>query len=222
MIANSLENRRRHRPSLLGQLSRYLVYILLAIVFLAALYHVAGAYPLATLIFATVIAIAVVGVVLYIWELTIIGWIVDFLSQIGIPKGQAKAVPLEREQVGEITVVNLRNNIATVTDCQVVEEQLKRLIDDEHQCDFVFDFLQAGNVARSFRTVMINTMKAAQKEAERLGKRRRPVVLSHGETFRVFDDRQHAIEEMSKHDGHGWVAVCSVPVGIRAVSEAAE
>ena len=38
--------------------------------------------------------------------------------------------------------------------------------------------------------------------------------------FRVFADREAAIEEMGKHDGHGWVVLCSVTPGTRAVPEA--
>lgn len=175
-------------------------------------------FPLETLIFATVIAIAVMGVVLYIWGLVIIGWVVDFLSDIGMPKFLARPVPLQYEQVGEIVVVTLRDNIATAGHCLSVEKQLKRLVDEQH-CDFVLDFLYAGNVSTSFRGVMLRLMKAARREAEKLGKPYFPLALPQGELFRVFDDGQRAIEEMSKHAGHGWVVLCSVPVGIRAVSE---
>jgi hypothetical protein len=66
---------------------------------------------------------------------------------------------------------------------------------------------------------MVHFMKAARREAGKLGKPYRPVALPHGPVFRVFDDRECAVEEMSKHDGHGWVVLCSVPDGIRAVSD---
>ena len=59
------------------------------------------------------IAIAGIGIILYIGELFIIGWVVDFLSELGMPKFLAKPVPLEFEQVGEIIVIKLRDNIAT-------------------------------------------------------------------------------------------------------------
>jgi hypothetical protein len=34
----------------------------------------------------------------------------------------------------------------------------------------------------------------------------------------VFEDRQRALDAMAKHDGHGWVVLCGVPFGLRAVS----
>ena len=128
-------------------------------------------FPLETLILATVIAIAVAGVILYIGELFVLGWIVDFLSDLGMPKFKALAVPLDWEQVGEIIVVNLRDNIASAAQCRTVEKQLKRLI-DEHHCDFVLDFTSAGRISMNFRGVMLNLMKAARREAENLGKPR--------------------------------------------------
>jgi len=164
----------------------------------------------------TVIAIAGIGVVLYIGELVIIGWVVDFLSAIGMPKFQARAIPLEYEPVGEIIVVTLRDNVATAGQCQSVQNQLKHLI-DEHRCDFVLDFFHAGRISKSFRGVMLHVMKAARREAERLGKLDQPVGLPGREEFSVFDDRQSAVEEMSRNGGHGWVVLCSVPVGTRAV-----
>ena len=194
----------------------FLASFLFVLAICAVLFSVARRFPLETLIFATVIAIAVAGVILYIWELTIIGWVVDFLSEIGMPKFQARQVALEFEQVGEIIVVTLRDNIATLRDCHSVQKQLTDLI-DEHHCDFVLDFLNAGRISTKFREVMISLMKAARREAEKLGKPDRPVPLPHGEVFRLFDDRAQAVEEMFKHGGHGWVVLCSVPVGTRAV-----
>ena len=135
-----------------------------------------------------------------------------------MPKSQARSVPLEHEQVGEIIVVKLRNNIATDRQCLSVQKQLKCLI-DEHHCNFVLDFLYAEKTSKSFRGVMVHLMKAARREAGELGKPYRPVALPHGAVFRVFNDRERAVEEMSKHEGHGWVVLCSVPVGIRAVSD---
>ncbi len=173
-------------------------------------------YPLETLIVVGILAIAVLGIVLYIWELVVIGWIVDFLTAIGMPKIQITA-RLQYEQIGEIIVVTLRDDVATVLQCQAVQKQLKRLV-DEHHCDFVLDFYYSGSVSTSFRGVMVGLMKAARREAERLGKTHRPLELPYGDVFRIFDDRQRALEAMSKHDGHGWVVLCSVPVGIRAVS----
>ncbi|MGA2034871.1 MAG: hypothetical protein ABSG68_21685 [Thermoguttaceae bacterium] len=181
----------------------------------AVLLSVFKSFPLETLFITALFVVAGVGIVLYIGELVVIGWVVDFLWEIGMP--HARPVPLEFEQVGEIIVVKLRDNIGTVRQCQTVQKQLKGLI-DEHHCDFVLDFFCAGNISRRFRGVMVHVMKAARREAEQLGKPYRPVALPRGELFRVFDGRQRAVEEMSKHDGHGWVVLCSVPVGIRAVS----
>jgi len=175
-------------------------------------------YPLEILIIVGVFVACGIAVVLYVGELVIVGWVVDFLSELGVPKIQAMPGPLEYEQVGEIIVVKLRDNIATIGLCLAVQKQLKALI-DEHYCDFVLDFLRAEKISKSFREVMVQFMKAARSEAGRLGKPYRPIALSRGEVFRVFDDRERAVEEMSKHDGHGWVVLCSVPVGVRAVSD---
>ena len=96
-----------------------------------------------------VIAIALIGIFLYIGELFIIGWVVDFLSEVGMPKFLARPVPLEYEQVGEIIVVKLHDNIGTAGQCQSVEKQLRRLIDEQH-CDFILDFSHAGNISKKF------------------------------------------------------------------------
>jgi hypothetical protein len=66
---------------------------------------------------------------------------------------------------------------------------------------------------------MLHLVKAARQEAVKLGKSYRPVAVTHGAAFRVFADRECAIKEMSRHDGHGWVVLCSVPAGVRAVSD---
>jgi hypothetical protein len=187
---------------------------------LLSIFSVFRRFPRETLIFVAVIAIAGAGIVLYIGHLFLIGWVVDFLSGLGMPKFHARAVPLEYEQVGEIVVVKLGDNIASAAQCQSVRKQLKRLIDQQH-CDLVLDFSSAGRVSKNFREVMLHLLKAARREAERLGKPDRPLALPHGEVFKVFDDRERAVDEMSRHGGHGWVVLCAVPVGIRAVSESA-
>lgn len=174
-------------------------------------------YPLETLIVVGILAVSGLGIVLYVWELVVIGWAMDFLLSIGMPKIRVVSVPLEYEQVGEVIVVKLCINIASVLECQSVQRQLQHLI-DERYCDFVLDFLHAGKISRRFRGVMIQVQKAARSEAMKLGKPYRPVALPRGELFRVFSDRKQALEEMSRHEGHGWVVLCSVPVGIRAVS----
>lgn len=209
-----MKNRRPSLKALLGILILFAFVLTIA----AVLLRVFRSHPLETLIVVGIFGISGLGIVLYIWELVILGWIVDFLSEIGMPKIQAVSVPLEYEQVGEVVVVKLRDNIATVLECQSVQKQLKGLV-DEHHCDFILDFLHAGKVSRHFREVMVHVMKAARKEAAKLGKPYQPVALPHGAVLKVFDDREHAVEEMSKHDGHGWVVLCSVPAGIRAVSE---
>ena len=207
-----------YRRPFLQALLGILVLILFVLTISAVLLSVFKSFPLETLIIVAVFAVCGIAIVLYIGELVILCWVVDFLSEIGMPKIQARPVPLEYEQVGEIIVVKLRNNIATVRQCLSVQKQLKCLI-DEHHCNFVLDFLYAEKTSKSFRGVMVHLMKAARREAGKLGKPYRPVALPHGAVFRVFNDRQRAVEEMSKHDGHGWVVLCSVPVGIRAVSD---
>ncbi len=193
------------------------VLFLLALTSGPTLLSVARRHPLDSLLVVGILVGSGVLVILYIGELVVLGWVVDFLSEIGMPKIQAGPVPLEYEQVGEIIVVKLHDNITTLRQCQSVQKQLKRLI-DEHHCDFVLDFLYAEKLSRSFRGVMVYVMQAARREAGKLGKPHRPVTSPHGAMFRVFADRERAVEEMSQHDGHGWVVLCSVPVGVRAVS----
>lgn len=199
--------------ALLG-VSVLLLFVLAICVVLPSLFR---SYPAETIIMVTLLTIAGLGIVLYIGELVVLGWVVDFLSEIGMPKIQARPIPLEYEQVGEILVVTLRDNIATLLQCQLVQKQLQRLLDEQH-CDFVLDFLYAGSISKSFRGVMFHLMKAARSEARKLGQPCRPVALPFGAVFKVFDNRAFAVEEMAKHDGHGWVVLCSVPVGVRAVS----
>jgi hypothetical protein len=218
MAGNSPRGRRGNRSPSDTRLWQILLLILLLAVLFVVLVSVSKRFPLQALIMGTVIAIAVVGVVLYIGELFLIGWVVDFLADLGMPKFHARSAPLDCELVGEILVVTLRDNIATAAQCQTVAKQLKHLLDDHH-CDFVLDFLYAGRISMSFREVMLDLMKAARKEAERLGKLDRSLGVPQGDTFRVFDDRRQALEEMSGSFGHGWVVLCSVPVGVRAVSE---
>jgi hypothetical protein len=192
--------------------------LLLSIAICWVLLSVFRRFPMETLIFGTVIVIAVSGVLLYIGELFVLGWVVDFLSDFGMPKSKARLVPLDWECVGDVIVVTLRDNIATAAQCRTVEKQLKCLL-DEHHCDFILDFYFAARVSKSFREVMLNLMKAARKEAENAGKPDRSMTLPDGATFRVFDDKQEAVEEMSRQGGHGWVVLCSVPTGIRAVAD---
>ena len=180
------------------------------------LLDVARRNPLNSLLVVAILVGSGVLVFLYIGELVVLGWIVDFLSQIGVPK-RAWTIPLDYEQVGEIIVVTLPDNVASMRQCEAMQKQLRSLI-DEHHCDFVFDFSRAEKLSRSFRKVLLYVMKAARKEAWNLGRPNRPLALPTGATFRVFADRQRAVEAMSKHDGHGWVVLCAVPVGIRAVS----
>jgi hypothetical protein len=175
-------------------------------------------YPLETLIVSAIVAFALLGVALFVGELVIIGWIMDFflwLTMLGLP---VKGAPLEYEQVGEMVVVKLSDNIVSARQCRSVEKQLNRLVDDRH-CDFILDFSGIGKLSSRFRRVMTRLSRAARRESARLGRPHRAVELAPGELFRVFDDRQSAVEEMARHDGHGWVVLCSVPAGIRAVSD---
>ena len=133
-------------------------------------------FPLETLIVAGILAISVLAIVLYIWELVLIGWVMDFIQSIGMPRIRAVYVPLEYEPVGEVIVVSLCSDIATVLECQSVERQMRHLI-DEGYCDFVFDFLRAGKVSRHLRYVMLHLAKAARKQAAKLGKPHRPFAL---------------------------------------------
>ena len=166
------------RPFLKALLA-FLILSLLALTICIVVLDVFRRFPLETLIVAGLLALTGLSIVLYIGELVVLGWVVDFLSEIGMPKIQARLVPLECEQVGEIIVVNLRDNIASVLQCQSVQKQLKGLIDEQH-CDFVLDFSRAGKISRSFRRAIVYAAKAARREAEKLGKPHRPVALTQG------------------------------------------
>ena len=97
---------------------RQFLTILLAVSVLLLLVRTAGPllldlirrFPLEALIIVGTLAASVLAVVLYIWELIIIGWIVDLLESIGMSKPQA--VPLEYEQIGEIIVVTFGTTLA--------------------------------------------------------------------------------------------------------------
>ena len=58
--------------------------------------------------------------------------------------------------------------------------------------------------------------KRAQGGGE-AGKPDGPIDVPPGEIFQVFDDKRLAVERNVPAGGHGWVVLCSVPVGIRAV-----
>ena len=156
-----MKNGRRFLNSAFTVALLYLFVLAALTLLLAAL----TAYPIQTLIIVGIAAFSVLAVVLYIWELVAIGWIMDFLERIGMPRIQAVSVPLEYEEVGQIVVVGLRNNIGSVLDCQSVEKQLLQLI-DEGRCDFIFDFRHAGKVSRHFHAVMLHVMKAAGASGE--------------------------------------------------------
>ena len=122
-----------------------LLFVLAICVALAVVFR---HFPLETLVIAAMFVVAGLAIVLYVWELVIIGWVVDFLSEVGMPKIQAVPIPLEYERIGEIIVVTLRDNIATVLQCQSVQKQLDGLI-AEHHCDFILDFSSAGRISRT-------------------------------------------------------------------------
>ncbi len=159
----------RYRRPFLQAFLGISILILFVLTISVMLLRVFNSYPLETLIVVAVLAVCVIAIILYIGELVIICWIVEFLSEIGTPKIQASSVSLEYEQVGEIIVVKLRNNITSIQQCLSVQKQLNCLT-DEHHYNFVLDFLYAEKISISFRGVMVHLMKAARKEAGELGK----------------------------------------------------
>ena len=165
------------------------------------------------------VVITLISIAAYVGELVIVGWIMDFLTWLTTPVFHREQQPLESEEVGEMIVVELSDNVVTARQCQSVQKELRGLI-GEHRCDFIIDFSRVGRVSIRFREVMFDLARAARREAGRLGKPFRPVAVPPGDVFRVFADRESAVAEMSRHDGHGWVVLCSVPAGIRAVPEA--
>ena len=201
------------RPWLLA-----LVALILLAILAVAVLEVGKRYPLGTLIIGSICVLSAIAVALYVGQLVVIGWIVDLLDWIASPRIRAGYEPLEFEQVGEMLIVKLGDHIVTVEHCQAVQRQLDRFV-DEHYCDFILDFSGVGRLSRSFRGVLMHLAAAARGEAERRGKPFRPVAVPPGEIFRMFDDRARAIEEMGRHDGHGWVVLCGVPPGIRAASD---
>ena len=139
MIDKSLDAGRRGSRSRSGKrprqsLLRFLFALTVVVALLAGLALVSRRFPIESRIFGTVFAIAVAGIILYIGELYLIGWVVDFFAGISRPKVQAKPIPLDFEVVGEIVVVTLRDNIATTDHCQEIRKQLKHLV-HEHHCD---------------------------------------------------------------------------------------
>jgi hypothetical protein len=212
---------RRDRRSPSGrrpwQFSLFALFV--ATTFCAVLLSVGKTYPLETLIVLAIIAFALLGVALFVGELVIIGWIMDLFSWMSMLGLHAKEAPLEYQQVGEMIVVKLSDNIVSVRQCRSVQKQLQRLVDERH-CDFILDFSCIGKISSRFHGVMTGLSRAARREAGRQARPYRPVALPPGELFRIFDDRQSAVEEMAGHDGHGWVVLCCVPAGIRAVSGA--
>jgi len=215
---SKIRRRRRRRSHFVRRLWQFTVLILFLLALGAAIFSASRHFPIETLIVGSIFVVAGLGLVLYIAELYVIGWVVDFLDGIGVPKFHARSVPLEYEQVGEIVIVTLRENIATAGQCQSVQQELKRRV-DEHQCNFVLDFSYAGRISQNFRPVMVHLLKAARREAKKQGKPESLVALPRGDLFRVFDDRELALAEMARQGGDGWVVLCSVPVGTRAVTE---
>jgi hypothetical protein len=176
-------------------------------------------FPMETLIVLGIVAGAVLAVMLYVGELVVIGWIVDFpvwLAERALPSAH---VPLEHEHVGQVTIVRLSENIASARECRSVQEQIDRLI-AEDCCDIVLDFGHVKKLASGFREVLVHVTRTARQAAEKQGQACRDPDLPPGEMFRVFADRDAAIAEMTRQEGHGWVVLCGVPTGIRAVSDA--
>jgi len=130
---------------------------------------------------------------------------------------QSEQATIECEQVGEIIVVKLSGLLGTNEQGRPVQEEFQRLIGDHH-CDFILDCANVlGYVADGFLVPIVRLRKQAKAEAESLGRQYRPLVNPHGGLFMAFDDRETALKEMGKHDGHGWVVLCSVCPEIRDV-----
>jgi hypothetical protein len=199
------------------QFSLFFLFVLMTIC--AVVLKLWTTFPDQSFILMVIVAIAVVSVVAYIGELMVLGWITDFLLWISTPAIRVGEVCLQYELAGEIMVVTLSDNIITRGQCRSVQKQLAGLLGGHH-CDFILDFSGARRISSRFREVMIRLMKEARTEADRIGKPYRPVPTAPGDLFRVFDDRKTAVEEMGRHDGHGWVVLCCVPAGVRAVPEA--
>ena len=176
-------------------------------------------FPMETLIVLGIIAGAVVAIVLYIGELVVIGWIADFPAWLAERAMPAAHVPLEIEHAGPITIVKLSDNIASARECRSVQEQLDRLVAAD-RCDLILDFARVKKLAAGFRDVLVHVTRAVRKAVEKRGQPYRGPEPAKGETFPVFADCEQALAEMGRHDGHGWVVLCAVPVGIRAVSDA--
>ncbi len=175
-------------------------------------------FPLQTLIVLGIVAGSLLAVMLYVSELVVLGWLLDFPTWLAERALPAAHVPLEFERTGEITVVKLSENIASARECRSVQEQLDRLI-AEGQCDLVVDFGGVKKLASGFREVLVHVTGSARRAAEKRGQSCRGPDLPPGETFHVFAGREEAIAEMARYEGHGWVVLCAVPVGIRAVSD---
>ena len=184
----------------------------------AVLLGIGKSFPMQTLIVVGIVAGAVLAIGLYVGELVVIGWIMDFPAWLAERALPAAHVPLQYEHLGEITVVNLGDNIASTRECRSVQQQLDRLIAEQHY-NLVLDFSSIKKLASGFREVLLHVTRTARTEAEKQGKPYRPLELPPGEMFAIFVDRDQALAAMSKHAGHGWVVLCAVPVGIRAVSD---
>jgi hypothetical protein len=184
----------------------------------AILLKVGMAFPLETFIVLGIVAGAALAVAMYVGELVVIGWIVDFPAWLAERAMPPAHVPLEFEHVGEITIVKLSDNIASARECWSVQQQIDRMI-AEHNCDFVIDFSSIKKLNSGFREVLLHVIRAAREEAEKQGRHYYAPEVPPGEVFRTFADRDAAIAEMARHGGHGWVVLCAVPTGIRAVSD---
>ncbi len=212
----SSRGRRRRSERRPWQYSLAALFVLTTVC--AVLLKVGKAFPLETLIVVGIVAGAALAVAMYVGELVVIGWIVDipaWLAERALPPAH---VPLEYEHVGEITIVKLSDNIASARECRSVQQQIDRLI-AEHHCDLIIDFYSIKKLNSGFRDVLVHVTRAAREEAEKQARPFYSPELPPGEVFRTFSDRDAAIAEMGRHVGHGWVVLCAVPTGIRAVSD---
>jgi hypothetical protein len=185
----------------------------------AILLKVGMRFPLETLIVLGIVAGAALAIGLYVGELVVIGWIMDFPAWLAERAMPPAHVPLDYEHVGEITIVTLSDNIASVRECRSVQQQLDRLI-AERGCDLVLDFSRVKKLSSRFREVLVHVTETAETAAEKRGLPCHDIALPPGGTFPVFADRQQALADMDQHAGHGWVVLCAVPTGMRAVSDA--
>jgi hypothetical protein len=210
---------RRREPADMRPWQFSLLSLLAFVTVVAVLLGVAKTFPFESFLFLAILAGATLAVLLYVGQLTIVAWITDLSDWLATAGIHGRQPPLDYEEAGAIVVVKLSDNLVTARQCRWAEKQLQRLI-AEQRCDLVLDFSGIERISSRFRDTMIRLAAAARQEAARQGLVYRPMRLPTGHVFPIFADRPSALAAMAAYDGHGWVVLCSVPTGIRAVSEA--